>query len=208
MYRDETREHFTSILNPEPLFQCLSSNGRESIIKQLESSCNDANIDYAKRNHIPSYWDDETFVENYSSIIYRVSMNLDPTSSINVSMPNQFGRTLINRVLLTALLSDSESQSLLQTLNTKRAIDRLGIDLKQIGYMTSVDLNSYPSEQYLEEIAVRAAQKVEIKTTKMHPCPQCHKRNATEYRLQTRSGDEGYTTFIQCCYCEHRWTSR
>jgi DNA-directed RNA polymerase subunit M/transcription elongation factor TFIIS len=203
MLRDDTRSHFNAILEQEPIFQCLPKRLQSSIVSKIESSCHNANMDYAKANHIPTFWDDENFVEHYSMNIYRVSTNLDPMSSINQTIPNGFGRTLMDRVLITAIV-----QVLIGINRPARVIDRLGIELKQIGYMTSQDLNSYPSQRYLEEIEIRATQKIEVKTTKMFQCPLCNKRDATFYRLQTRSGDEGYTTFVTCRFCEHRWTLR
>lgn len=207
MLRDETRTHFASILESEPIFQCLSSQMKTSLVNRLESSCHNANIDYCKTHHIPAFWDDENFVEHYSSNIYRVSINLDHTSSINVGNTVPFNRILMSSILLTALIEDARS-TFGQIKNQQKFKDRLGLDVKQIGYMTSLDLNSYSSQNYLDLLAIRADQQIEVKTTKMYLCPQCHKRNATFYQLQTRSGDEGYTTFIQCQICEHRWTLR
>ena len=204
MIRDESRDHFKSILENEPIYQCLSTSAKQSLVNKLESSCHNANIDYCKTNHIPSFWDDEAFLEHYSMNIYRVSINLDPQSSINERSPKPFNRILMDSVLVTALINEAS----LDIKNKTKFIDRIGIDLKRIGYMTSQELNSYSSLSYLENIQLRATQKVEVKTTKMYLCPQCHKRDATFYQLQTRSGDEGYTTFIQCQFCEHRWTLR
>lgn len=208
-YRLESKQHFHDILSNEPIYNSLSTKGRELLVTRLESSCHNANVDYAKNNHIPAFWNDETFVEHYSMIIYRVSINLDPTSSVNLGLPSPFGRTLMNRVLITAIMLDPESQSLLDKIvDQDRLINHLGVDLKHVGYMGSQELNSFPCQRYLDEIELRATQKIDIKTTKMYECSQCHKRDATFYRLQTRSGDEGYTTFIQCCICEHIWTMR
>ena len=204
--RDESRASFISILEDEPLFQCLSQVSRLALATRLESSCHNANIDYCKTNHIPIFWDDETFVEHYSMNIYRVSINLDPTSSVNTAQPKPYNRVLMDRVLLTALFSELPIATRFR--NPAKLIDRLGIDIKQIGYMSSQELNSHSSQQYLEALAIRATQKVDVKTTKMYTCAQCNKRDATFYRLQTRSGDEGYTTFFQCQFCEHRWTLR
>jgi DNA-directed RNA polymerase subunit M/transcription elongation factor TFIIS len=207
MLREESRIHFNGILENEPVFQCLSQHTKTSLVNRLESSCHNANIAYCKANHIPTFWDDENFVEHYSANIYRVSINLDPKSSVNSGSTPPFNRLLMNSVLLTTLVEDTKS-ALSKIKNRHKLIDRIGILIKQIGYMSSLELNSYSSQNYLDMLAIRANQKVEVKTTKMYACPQCHKRNATFYQLQTRSGDEGYTTFIQCQICEHRWTLR
>ncbi len=203
MLRDESRAHFQAILEEEPLFQSLPKTNQSALVKLIESSCHNANIEYCKSHHIPTFWDDEKFIENYSANIYRVSINLDPNSSINSNNPKPFNRILMDSVLISAFVG-----CLPKLKNTQKVIDRIGINIKKISYMTSLELNSYSSQSYLDVIELRATQKIEVKTTKMYACPQCHKRNATFYQLQTRSGDEGYTTFIQCQMCEHRWTLR
>jgi len=201
--RDESRSHFQAIMEDEPLFQALSKDNQDILVNNIESSCHNANIDFCKTHHIPTFWDDEKFIEHYSANIYRVSINLDPKSSINTNNPKPFNRILMDSVLIAAFV---KNLSLLK--NPIKVIERLGVDVKTISYMSSLELNSYTSQRLLDLIELRATQKIELKTTKMYACPQCHKSNATFYQLQTRSGDEGYTTFIQCQMCEHRWTLR
>lgn len=36
-------------------------------------------------------------------------------------------------------------------------------------------------------------------------CQRCHRRETFYYQLQTRSGDEGMTTFYSCGHCYARW---
>lgn len=36
-------------------------------------------------------------------------------------------------------------------------------------------------------------------------CRKCHKNNTVCNQLQTRSGDEGMTVFVECLSCNHRW---
>jgi DNA-directed RNA polymerase subunit M/transcription elongation factor TFIIS len=36
-------------------------------------------------------------------------------------------------------------------------------------------------------------------------CKRCHRRETFFYQLQTRSGDEGMTTFYSCGHCSARW---
>jgi DNA-directed RNA polymerase subunit M/transcription elongation factor TFIIS len=43
------------------------------------------------------------------------------------------------------------------------------------------------------------------KGTSMFKCSRCKQNNTTYFQLQTRSADEGITTFHQCLNCSHRW---
>ena len=42
-------------------------------------------------------------------------------------------------------------------------------------------------------------------STDMFKCSKCKTNNCTFYQLQTRSGDEGMTTFVTCVDCNKRW---
>ena len=41
--------------------------------------------------------------------------------------------------------------------------------------------------------------------TDQFKCGRCKSRKCTYYELQTRSADEGMTTFITCINCGNRW---
>jgi transcription elongation factor S-II len=43
-------------------------------------------------------------------------------------------------------------------------------------------------------------------STDMFFCRKCKKNNCTFYQLQTRSGDEGMTTFVTCVDCNAHWS--
>ena len=57
----------------------------------------------------------------------------------------------------------------------------------------------------IELIKQRATQEVEQKFTTEYMCGKCKTRKAKEYKIQTRSADEGYTYKAECIKCEHVW---
>lgn len=39
----------------------------------------------------------------------------------------------------------------------------------------------------------------------IEPCRRCKNKKVTSYQLQTRSGDEGMTTYYTCISCGYKW---
>ena len=71
--------------------------------------------------------------------------------------------------------------------------------------MNSEQLNPYINKPYKQKLMLREQQTIKIKTSKMYTCPQCKKNDAKYWKMQTRSGDEGYTIFVNCQLCGFRW---
>jgi transcription elongation factor S-II len=46
---------------------------------------------------------------------------------------------------------------------------------------------------------------IEATATDQFECRKCRKRRCTHYQLQTRSGDEAMTTFVNCLNCGNHW---
>jgi len=187
------------------------------ISHEIEKGCHSANIDKAINKNVPRYWEDQQFQEQYSSIVYRVSMNIDPESSVNKTQPADKKRFLISKIHSVAMLvwlleydlmygslnSVDHRQNTWITLNDSTYVNI--IELRKIGYMNNYDLNPHINASYKQQIKLRSEQYVEEKTNKMYPCPQCKVRDARCRQIQTRSGDEGYTLFLTCKGCGFCW---
>jgi DNA-directed RNA polymerase subunit M/transcription elongation factor TFIIS len=72
--------------------------------------------------------------------------------------------------------------------------------------MNSIELNPHISKKFIEDIALRGKQKIDVKYTQQFPCPKYYHRQATMRAQQTRAGDEGVTYFLRCLICGDRWT--
>ena len=208
IYRKRSIDLFKTIIDKTELFDTDTL----LLAKVLERSCNNVNIDNSLCKNILCYWDNDEFLEYYSNIIYDIAKNLDPDSSVNISLPPESRYYLINKIkessdlfiksylLRQGGLKDEHIDHILQSL--------LGdlMNLDNIGYFTSDELNPNINKSYKDQIKKRRDEKLEIKSTKMYLCGQCKKRNAKYYRIQTCSGDEGYTLFVTCFECGHKWS--
>jgi DNA-directed RNA polymerase subunit M/transcription elongation factor TFIIS len=166
----------------------------------IESSCHNANIDRAREKNIPTFWEEESFVEQYSNIVYTVLINLDRNSSINAKTPES--DLLVRKIFLATLCQNMQLSAASKTMLAKL----FNLDLKQIGYMSSNELNPHINQHIYDEIETRNSQTVVVKTTEMYLCGRCKKRKAKYWKAQTRSGDEGYTYFVECQVCWFQWT--
>merc|ERR1711916_73858 len=156
--RGAQKEEFVACLNNFPPFRTLPSKYVKTAARRLERGCYNANVQRAHEQHIPNYWDNSLFVEQYQIICYNVKVNVDPNSSVN------------------------------------RANE--GMSDYLVGMMNSWEMNPHISKSLLDEIELRGNQEVKKKSTKIYKCSSCGGRDAEAYEIQTRSGDEGSTTFI------------
>ena len=117
-----------------------------------------------------------------------------------------FKKIYINksRSLYTNIKTDSyvNNTKLISRMKTKK------FDLENIAFMTYQALfpehwKSLLDEKYKRE-KVMYEDTVEAMTDQFK-CGLCKSRKCTYYELQTRSADEGMTTFITCLKCGNRW---
>lgn len=222
---------FYNIFDSDPRLSQLPEHIKEWASIHIERGCNNANVDKAIDRNVPGYWEDQYFQEQYSTIVYKTAINIDPQSSVNQSQPESHQRYLMDQIYNSAIIKylfdislDNElytdqpnlklseksrcgfnglSSDIFIRINDNRIIPC--VDLIDLGYMNSDVLNPHINAPYKQQIKLREQQQVEVKTTHMYPCPQCKTADAKYRRLQTRSGDEGYTIFLTCQYCGFCW---
>lgn len=204
-YRESSVDLLIRVLCEDDQMNQFSESTLSQVSRAIEKGCHNANIDKAINKNIPPFWENERFVQQYSAVVYRVVTNLDPSSSVNQNQNPTMRRYLIDKIYLSTLIQImcdeseyAEYWGIIQSMCDLVALDKLG-------YMNSDDLNPHINEPYKQQIKIRSEQQVDEKVTHMYVCPQCGARESKYRRMQTRSGDEGYTLFFTCKHCGCCW---
>jgi len=108
---------------------------------------------------------------------------IDRFRSIHVNLKNPTLRTRIKqngfKIHTLAFMSHQE-------MKPERWKDLIDAKIKRDENLCKVDMSAATDEFY---------------------CYKCKNRKCTYYQLQTRSGDEGMTTFVMCLVCGASWKS-
>jgi len=224
------RESFMECMMNYPLFTTLPKSQQNAVVRKLERGCYNANIEKSHKNHIPNYWDNPTFVEQYETICYNAKVNLDPESSINkpqyiyeeplitddikivtkTLVKNNAQNYLISRVY-NSITADFVRVIWKKTKRNPKVLEQIlkhwpRVRPEMVGKMNSLEMNPLISQKFIEDIIVRSKQQINTKYTTMYRCPKYGHQQATIRAQQTRSGDEGITNFLRCLICGDRWT--
>jgi DNA-directed RNA polymerase subunit M/transcription elongation factor TFIIS len=84
-------------------------------------------------------------------------------------------------------------------------VERVNADAAKIGFMTAEELNPEANAAAREEIRVRSAQKIKLKTSTAYRCKKCGNNCTTYEEYQGRSGDEQSCISHKCMICGHTW---
>jgi DNA-directed RNA polymerase subunit M/transcription elongation factor TFIIS len=144
----------------------------------LEIGVFNAAIDYANSLKIQLSWKCQMFIETYINISRSVYSNLKKDSYIgNISLKD---RMLINKEFLPHMLP----------------------------YMLCQDIFPERWKDIVEKNKLRFKAAYEVKQVAMSDmiqCSRCKGRKVSYYELQTRSGDEASTLFMNCLICGKKW---
>jgi len=107
-----------------------------------------------------------------------------------------------------SLYSNIEGKSYINNTNLLQNIKKNKIELDNIAFMSYQELFPEHWKKFLDEKHKKETcmyeDKVEAMTDEFK-CGRCKNRECSYYELQTRSADEGMTTFITCLKCGNRW---
>lgn len=172
-------------------FNKLSESDVEYVAELIELGIYNHAVHKAQERHIQVLWHDRVFFEIYSNISYNVKVNLDIESSVNKSHKEKTRTYLVSKMYEFSVHNKDHDHGLLNP--------------ESLGAASSVDLNPYINQAYLDEINLRNQQGIVMKFSQMYRCNRCDKRKARVREIQSASLDEGSTLFITCIGCGNRW---
>lgn len=106
---------------------------------------------------------------------------------------------ITTRVILHLSRGSTHSESLISRIRSGEVSSR------NIGEMTPEMLNPAANSAAREEVAIRLAQKIKLKTSTAYRCKKCQNNCTTYEEYQSRSGDEPSCISHKCMICGHSW---
>ena len=117
-----------------------------------------------------------------------------------------FKKMYVNKA--RSIYTNLKSDSYVKNVKLAQNIKKKKFDIDNIGEMSYQELYPEHWKKLLDEKFKREKVMYEEKEeamTDQFKCGRCKSRKCTYYELQTRSADEGMTTFITCINCGNRW---
>ena len=112
---------------------------------------------------------------------------------------------LIYTEKLKTLLDNLDKNEIINNTYLLDCIKNGNIDLNNLAFSTPYEICPYKWKKIKE----RHDKKNKIDKLKSYTdefeCFNCGENKTTFFQLQTRSGDEPMTTFIECAHCKNKW---
>jgi transcription elongation factor S-II len=146
--------------------------------QDLEIGVFNASIDYANSIKIQLSWKSQQFIDTYTNIGRSIYANLNADSYIG-------NKSLLDRMV-----------------NKKEFLPHM------LPYMLCQDIFPERWKDIVEKNKLRFKAAYEIKQVAMSDmiqCSRCKGKKVSYYELQTRSGDEASTIFMNCLICGKKW---
>jgi transcription elongation factor S-II len=89
-----------------------------------------------------------------------------------------------------------------------KSVNNGEIKSQDVAFMTHQEFCPEKWEELIKEKCIRDKNKFEQTIEAMtdrFTCRKCRSKKSTYYQLQTRSADEGITTYVTCVSCGNRW---
>ena len=179
-------KHFTDKI-PNKYGEKYKFKFPEKIAKNIEKSIYNKTLDEAEKLG-GANWNNVKFKKKYYEHARRVSANITYT-------PN--AKYVLDQIIL---YSESKKNNKLD-----------GFKPREIVYKSKNELldpfEKAKKDYIIQETLLKhsSVAKPIVQGNGMFTCGRCKSKKTTYYQLQTRSADEGLTTFVQCQNCNNRW---
>lgn len=223
-YRKQQAKIMYACLKSYDFFTRIPKRSLVRIAKKIEVGINNYAVEKANERNVAAYWENEKFVAQYASIGYTIAANLDTQSSVNRGQPEEIQNYTISRVynyyLKKLMKAHGMSKPVLKCVFVNAGVQHRSegshfernhripyfnpLGLAKLG---SHELNALINKSYVDQLRIRNQQNIEKKYSRMYKCSACGENKTEVYELQTCSGDEGGTLFVNCVNCGKRWTS-
>jgi DNA-directed RNA polymerase subunit M/transcription elongation factor TFIIS len=190
-----------NIVAGSSLLNTLSESTKERLVTIIEASCYNSAISQSNKLNILRTWRNESFLELYQSILYRVSVNLDPQSQVYNNTLTFMIYNAINRKKIIDMLYRKFDKIIADNIIQYIKM----VNINHIGELSSNKLNPLSNLEEMRFIELRSRQQVHVKTSALYLCKRCGKRETKNKRYQMRAGDEGFTFIIECQHCYNTW---
>lgn len=182
----------------------LSPEMIKDAAQQIERGIHREAIDQANSFNVMAYWENVAFVEIYSNIGYQLKINISPISSVNAKYGSQ-GSSLAEHIWQVMVIRKLFNYKISKSIEDILQNYLCWIDLTKLGHAAAIELNPHINKPFVDEIAIRDKQTIDVKFSAMYLCNNCGYRKTKSKEIQTRSGDEGGTQFVECIVCGNRW---
>jgi len=208
-FRILEREAIFQVISSYPPLKELDNNIQKNITATIERSLYNTTIDETSLKNIRQQWNNPDFLSYYSNICFKFKINADINSSINARKPKQIKEYVLSNIynLVIGKYFGYIMKFPASTLSKLQGFISPYETLNNIGKFTILELNPIINEAYKIQLKFRENQEIKMKHSKMYTCKRCGEKKTREYEIQTRSGDEGGTLFVECIICHFVWRS-
>ena len=199
-------------LNNIPTEDVDDENESDNLFKEkgFKSKDIDDNLNNIRINNIELFntlLDNELLSKKIENSIYNYTKQISKDRNILPLWHNKEFKSIYTNKSIS-LYSNIDNESYINNTMLKNKINQNKFDINKIAFMSNQQIFPSHWKKFLDERNKREKlmyEDVPEAMTDQFKCSRCKQRKCTYYELQTRSADEGMTTFITCLTCGNRW---
>ena len=154
------------------------------------------------RNKLSVFFTKPNRSENLEKGVYNWALKEAKNRKVVKQWSNSYFVQIYVDKLRSIYINLKNNPSLIELIETKN------IKSHELAFMSHQELQPTRWNELIQLKSIRDKNKYEQNleaTTDRFTCRKCYSKKSTYYQLQTRSADEGITTFVTCLNCGTRW---